>query len=74
MKLLKKIICNIWDIFDLPKFSRPSEIKIPKCKIPEIVPTDEYKKRLEEYLKDINFENTEVYVNSNRKRWKNENN
>lgn len=68
MKLFKKIICKICNIFNLPRFNHSPEIIIPKDKIPEIVPTEEYKKRLEEYLKNINFENIEVYINGKQRR------
>ena len=63
MKLFKKIICKIWDIFNLPRFSQAPKVKIPKYKIPEVVPTDEYKKRMKEYLKDVNFNDVKIYIN-----------
>ena len=63
MKLFKKIICKIWDIFNLPRFSQPPEIEIPKCKIPEIIPTNEFKKNMEKYLKDIDFNDVKIYIN-----------
>ncbi len=66
--MLKKTICKIWDIFNLPRFSHFSEIIIPKDKIPEILPTEEYEKRLEEHLKNINFENFKVYINGKQRR------
>ena len=72
MKLFKKTIYKIWDIFNFPRFSHSSEIIIPKGKIPEIVPTEEYKKRLEECLKNINFENIKVYIDGKQRRWLND--
>lgn len=63
MKLLKQTICKIWDIFNLPRFSQVPKVKIPKRKIPEIVPTDEYKTRMREYLKNIDFKNAKIYIN-----------
>ena len=44
MRLFKQLICKILDIFNLPRFSQVPDVKIPKCKIPEIVPTNELKK------------------------------
>lgn len=64
MKLFKKIICKIWDIFNLPRFSQVSKVKTPKCKISEIVPTNEFKKNIEKYLKDIDFNDVKIYINS----------
>ena len=61
MKLFKRIICKMGDIFNLPRFSKVSEIKIPK--FPEIVPTDEYKRMMREYFKNINFKDVKVYIN-----------
>lgn len=49
MKLFKKTICKIWDIFKLPRFSQVPKVKIPKYKFPEIVPTNEYKKIFKRY-------------------------
>ena len=63
MKLFKQIICKIWDMFKLPKFSQVSKVKILKCKIPEIVPTNEYKKCMKEYLKNIDFNDAKIYIN-----------
>lgn len=63
MKLFKKIICKIWNIFNLPRFSQVPKVKIPKYKIPEVVPTNEYKKRMKEYLKDVDFNDVEIYIN-----------
>lgn len=64
MKLFKKIIYKIWDIFKLPRFSQVPKVKIPKCKIPEVVPTEEYKKHMNDYLKNVNFDNVKIYVNN----------
>lgn len=63
MKLFKKIICKIWDIFNLPRFSQVPKVKISKYKNFEVVPTDEYKKRMKEYLKDVNFNDVKIYIN-----------
>lgn len=63
MKLFKKIICKIWDIFNLPRFSQVSKVKIPKCKIPKVVLTNEFKKNMEKYLKDIDFNDVKIYIN-----------
>lgn len=60
MKLFKQMICKIWDIFNLPRFSQAPKVKIPKYKIPEIVPTNEFKKNMKEYFKGINFEDIEI--------------
>ncbi len=68
MKILKQIICKIQDIFNLPRFSQPPKTKISKCKIPEIVPIDEYNESIEKYFKNINFENAKIYVNCKKKR------
>lgn len=62
MKLLKKIICKTWKIFNLPKFSQTPKIKISKCKIPEIVPTNKFRKSMEKYFKNVNFNDTKIYV------------
>ena len=63
MKILKQIICKTQDIFNLPRFSNSPEIKIPKYKISEITPTDEYKKCIKEHLKNIDFNDAKIYVN-----------
>ncbi len=63
MKLFKKIICKIWNIFNLPRFSQVSKVKIPKYKFPKIVPTNEYKKNMKKYLKDIDFNDIKIYIN-----------
>lgn len=63
MKLFKQIICKIWDIFKLPRFSQVPKVKISKCKIPEIVPTNEFKKNMEKYLKDVDFNDVKIYIN-----------
>lgn len=63
MKLCKQMICKIWDIFKLPRFSQVPKIKIPKCKNFEIVPTNEFKKNMERYLKDIDFNDVKIYIN-----------
>lgn len=63
MKLFKQIICKIWDIFKLPRFSQVPKTKIPKYKIPEVVPTNEFKKNMGKYLKDVDFNNVKIYIN-----------
>mgnify|MGYP004620117789 FL=1 len=63
MKIFKKLINNICTIFNLPRFSELPRIKVPKCKIPEIVPTEEYIKFMNEYLKNIKPEDLKVYIN-----------
>lgn len=63
MKLLKQMICKMWNIFNLPKFSQTSEIKIPKCKTLEIIPTKEFQKQVNEYLEVANFNNVKVFIN-----------
>lgn len=59
MKLFKQIICKIWDIFKLPRFSQVPKVKIPKCKIP----TNEFKKNIEKYLKNVDFNDVKIYIN-----------
>lgn len=63
MKLFKQMICKICDIFKLPRFSQVPNVKIPKCKNFEIVPTNEFKKNMERYLKDIDFNDAKIYIN-----------
>ncbi len=63
MKLFKKMICKIWGIFKFPRFSQAPKVKISRYKFPEVVPTDEYKKRMKEYLKDVDFNDVEIYIN-----------
>lgn len=63
MKLFKQIICKIWDIFNLPRFSNSPEIKIPKYKITETTPTDEYKRSIKKYFKNMNFNDIKIYIN-----------
>lgn len=63
MRIFKKLINNICTIFNLPRFSELPRIKVPKCKIPEIVPTEEYIKFMNEYLKNIKPEDLKVYIN-----------
>ncbi len=63
MKIFKKLINNICTIFNLPRFSELPRIKVPKCKIPEIVSTEEYIKFMNEYLKNIKPEDLKVYIN-----------
>lgn len=65
MKLFKQIICKIWDIFKLPRFNQVPKIKIPKYKNFEVVPTNEFKKNMEKYLKDVEFNDVKIYVNNN---------
>ena len=52
MKLFKQMICKIYDIFKLPRFSQVPKVKTPKHKNFEVVPTNEFKKNIEKYLKD----------------------
>lgn len=63
MKLFKKIICKIWDIFNLPRFSQAPKVKIPKCKIPKVVLTNEFKKSMEKYLEDVDSIDIKIYIN-----------
>lgn len=63
MKLLKQMICKIWNIFKLSRFSQVPKVKIPKCKIPKIVPTNEFKKNMEKYLKNVDFKDVKIYIN-----------
>ena len=63
MKLFKQIISKIWDMFKLPRFSQVPNVKIPKCKNFEIVPTNEFKKNMERYLKDVDFNDVKIYIN-----------
>lgn len=63
MKIFKKLINNICTIFNLPRFSEPPKIKVSKCKTLEIVPTKEYKKVMNEYIKNIKLEDLKVYIN-----------
>ena len=62
-KLFKQMICKIWDIFKLPRFSQVPNVKIPKCKNFEVVPTNEFKKNMGKYLKDVNFNDVKIYIN-----------
>lgn len=63
MKLFKQMICKICDIFKLPIFSQVPKVKIPKCKNFEVVPTNEYKKNMRKYLKDVDFNDVIIYIN-----------
>lgn len=63
MKLFKQIICKIWDIFKLPRFNQVPKVKIPKYKIPEVVPTNEFKKIWKNILKDVDFNDVKIYIN-----------
>lgn len=63
MKLFKQIICEIWDIFKLPRFNQAPKVKIPKYKNLEVVPTNEFKNNKEKYLKDIDFNDVKIYIN-----------
>lgn len=62
MKLFKQIICKIWDIFKLPRFNQAPKVKVPKYKIPEVVPTNEFKKNMKKYLKDVDFNDVKIYI------------
>ena len=55
MRLFKQLIRKILDIFNLPRFSQVPDVKIPKCKIPEIVPTNELKKKYGKIFKRYKF-------------------
>lgn len=63
MKLFKQIICKIWNIFKLPRFSQVPKVKIPKYKNFEVVPTNEFKKNMKKYLKDVDFNDVKIYIN-----------
>ena len=63
MKIFKQIICKVWDIFKLPRFSQVPKVKIPKCKNFEVVPTNEFKKNIEKYLEDVDFNDIKIYIN-----------
>ena len=63
MKLFKQMIGKIWDIFKLPRFSQVPKVKIPKYKNLEIVPTNEFKKNMEKYFKDVDFSDVKIYIN-----------
>lgn len=63
MKLFKQLICKIYNIFNLPRFSQPSKTKRQKNKFPEIIPTNEFKKNMEKYLKDVDFNDVKIYIN-----------
>lgn len=72
MKLFKQIICKIWDIFKLPRFSQAPEVKTPKYKNFEVIPTNEYKKNMGKYLNDVDFNDVKIYINgkeANKKGW-----
>ena len=72
MKLFKQIICKIWDIFKLPRFSQVPEVKTPKYKNFKVIPTNEYKKNMGKYLKDVDFNDVKIYINgkeANKKGW-----
>lgn len=63
MKLFKQMICKIWDMFKLPRFSQAPNVKTPKCKNFEVVPTNEYKKIMGKYLEDVDFNDVKIYIN-----------
>lgn len=60
--MLKNFINKIYKIFNLPRFSEPPKIKLPKFNLPEIVPTEDTKKMAQKLITEESLKNVKIIV------------